>query len=453
MQGLRIRCSLRSGSLATPRVTKDVGFKAPAVGGFRAWRATKAASASGNLKLLPPRVWSRTAVAGNALTLGRGALAPNGINRTSEGRRKYVVRTASGGAEPTADSKGSKDSEDSLDEGEEDESEDDEELEEEPPGTKAGPSGFIVRTVFGLILGAIGALVINCGGFYFAGAMSMVAYQLVSEYYVLVTSMQRTKGQLKAPPLPLRNTSALCSLGIVLGTQYGIRTGLFELSTFAMLFMLVVLRREKKRIRFTQITSLVFGLFYCGYLPSFWVRVRAIELPATMNMAGFATGLGINLPPVTVEAGLLCTVLPVLCIVAADTFAYLGGRTFGKTPLIAISPKKTVEGLLCGGVGAVLTPVIFNYLVGWPGSYVGAVVLGLITFSSSVFGDLIESSMKREAEMKDSGTLIPGHGGLLDRFDSYLLTGVLVYFFWYWFYWFKGMPLVQLRPMMPSLVY
>ena len=65
-------------------------------------------------------------------------------------------------------------------------------------------------------------------------------------------------------------------------------------------------------------------MFYCGYLPSFWIRVRAIGLPAVMTWSGISSGLGINIPAVTVEAGLLCTVLPVLCIVAADTFAYLG---------------------------------------------------------------------------------------------------------------------------------
>jgi len=338
---------------------------------------------------------------------------------------------------------------------EDDEDSDDEAEDEAEVIVKKKSSGFVTRATFGLILGAIGVLVVGAGGFWFASAMSLVSYQLISEYYVLVRSMSKLRGSLKAPPLPLRNTSALCCLCIVFGTQFGIRTGLFELSTFALLCMLVVLRRERKRIRFTQISTLVFGLFYCGYLPSFWVRVRAIGVPAVMTFEGLSALISRSLPSVTVDAGLLCTVLPILCIVAADTFAYLGGRTFGKTPLTAISPNKTVEGLMCGGVGAIVTPVLFSYLVGWPGSshWVGAVILGVMTFLSSVFGDLIESSMKREADMKDSGTLIPGHGGLLDRFDSYLLTSVVVYFFWFWFYYVNGTPLALLRPMSPSLVY
>mmetsp|Transcript_37236 Transcript_37236/g.51677 ORF Transcript_37236/g.51677 Transcript_37236/m.51677 type:complete len:238 (-) Transcript_37236:418-1131(-) len=237
--------------------------------------------------------------------------------------------------------------------------------------------------------------------------------------------------------------------------------------------MLVLVRREKKRIRFSQITSLVFGLFYCGYLPSFWVRVRALGIPATITLPSFlpaffnmftatstaaasaaTEGISSAFTQVTVDAGMLCTFLPVLCIVAADTFAYLGGRKFGKTPLIRISPKKTVEGAMCGLLGSILVALFWNACTGWPGSQLAAVLLGAVTFTASIFGDLIESSMKREAGLKDSGDVIPGHGGLLDRFDSYIFTGVLVYFFWYWYFYFvMGKTLTPLRPIIPSWVY
>ncbi|KAK3234849.1 hypothetical protein CYMTET_54918 [Cymbomonas tetramitiformis] len=184
------------------------------------------------------------------------------------------------------------------------------------------------------------------------------------------------------------------------------------------------------------ITSLVFGLFYCGYLPSFWVRLRLLTVPIDLtfpaglcSVVTFFTGSPFA-AQATVGAGLLCTVLPICCIIAADTCAYLGGKTYGKTPLTQISPNKTVEGLAFGILGSMAVAFLCHCLIAWPASPIIACGLGFMIFLSSVFGDLIESSMKREAGMKDASDFIPGHGGVLDRFDSYLFTGVLVYFFW-----------------------
>jgi phosphatidate cytidylyltransferase len=95
-----------------------------------------------------------------------------------------------------------------------------------------------------------------------------------------------------------------------------------------------------------QLTTLVFGLFYCGYLPSFWVRVRALAAPATITLndtlqSVVATVSGSVPAPVTVQAGLLCTLLPVLCIVAADTFAYLGACRLSP-PLTRTVPERVM---------------------------------------------------------------------------------------------------------------
>eukprot|EP00959_Pyramimonas_sp_CCMP1952_P041501 867701-Pyramimonas_sp.AAC.1 len=98
MLRLQVRCSLRAESNATPRIARGRGVKASTVGRVRACRAT-----SKSLHLLPLRGWNRTAVASNTPSLRMGASTLIGFNRTSEGRRKDVVRTASEGAEPVAE--------------------------------------------------------------------------------------------------------------------------------------------------------------------------------------------------------------------------------------------------------------------------------------------------------------------------------------------------------------
>lgn len=126
--------------------------------------------------------------------------------------------------------------------------------------------------------------------------------------------------------------------------------------------------------------------------------------------------------------GLLATLMSVACIIAADVGAYFVGRSFGRTKLHAISPKKTVEGALGGLLAASATAVAFWKLFCWPSSPALAIGLAVVIFFGSLFGDLIESVMKRDAGLKDAGNLIPGHGGLLDRVDSFAWCGALVFF-------------------------
>ena len=107
---------------------------------------------------------------------------------------------------------------------------------------------------------------------------------------------------------------------------------------------------------------------------------------------------------------------------ANDTFAYLTGRLLGKHKLFKrISPGKTIEGSIGGLVLTMVAMVIFNYFVGmFPMK--AAVGIALIAVVFGTLGDLCESMLKRQAGVKDSGRLIPGHGGILDRFDSVLFA-------------------------------
>lgn len=113
-----------------------------------------------------------------------------------------------------------------------------------------------------------------------------------------------------------------------------------------------------------------------------------------------------------------------------DTMAYISGSLFGKTSLSKISPKKTVEGT----AGGIILAVIVITLIGWASGYLRItdwIFISLISAVAGTFGDLLESKLKRMAGVKDSGKIMPGHGGFLDRFDSLLVAIPFVFVYWY----------------------
>jgi phosphatidate cytidylyltransferase len=123
--------------------------------------------------------------------------------------------------------------------------------------------------------------------------------------------------------------------------------------------------------------------------------------------------------------------LAVLSTFAVDTAAYFTGRAIGRRPLAPrISPKKTVEGFLGGwAFGAIAVIVLAAVFADLPLNAGQAAVLGLLLPLAATAGDLLESGMKRLMRIKDASELIPGHGGVLDRFDSIFLTVPLVFLF------------------------
>jgi phosphatidate cytidylyltransferase len=127
--------------------------------------------------------------------------------------------------------------------------------------------------------------------------------------------------------------------------------------------------------------------------------------------------------------GLVWALFTVFAVVACDAAALLVGSRIGRLPFFAtISPKKTVEGAIAGVLGAVAVMLIgVSAVIGL--SPLHAIALGLLVGVSAQVGDLVESQMKRIAEVKDSSNLIPGHGGVLDRLDSILFPPILVYFY------------------------
>ncbi len=122
----------------------------------------------------------------------------------------------------------------------------------------------------------------------------------------------------------------------------------------------------------------------------------------------------------------------ILMIWTSDTMAYLVGSFIGKTPFSPISPKKTMEGVVGGSILTVVTGGVFGYFSHYYNIY-DWMILSLIVSVAAPAGDLLQSKMKRIAGVKDSGNIMPGHGGALDRFDSVLV--VLPFTFCYvWFF-------------------
>jgi phosphatidate cytidylyltransferase len=119
----------------------------------------------------------------------------------------------------------------------------------------------------------------------------------------------------------------------------------------------------------------------------------------------------------------------------SDTGGYFGGRFFGKTPLApSISPKKTREGALAGVACSMLVVGILHFVIpGYFGNPIVLVVLAALVAIVGQLGDLVESMAKRYAMVKDSGTIIPGHGGLLDRVDAVLAAAPVMWVFHYHF--------------------
>lgn len=128
------------------------------------------------------------------------------------------------------------------------------------------------------------------------------------------------------------------------------------------------------------------------------------------------------------EYGISLAIVVLLATWTSDTVAYAVGHFYGHRPISpVISPKKTVEGTLAGFVGTILVVLVAGKSLAWMGSG-QFFVLGLALAVAAPLGDLFESYLKRASHVKDAGTIIPGHGGILDRFDSLLFSGAAAFY-------------------------
>jgi len=211
----------------------------------------------------------------------------------------------------------------------------------------------------------------------------------------------------------LKDTVILCGaalcfpIGGFLAGELGLHIALIAVTLCH--FVAYLYLYSKGIFRLSEIFSLLGGSIYVGYFLGF---VTLFRLP--------------NGEP---HRGLLLFVL--ITVAATDAGAFFIGRRFGKRPLCpSVSPKKTVEGMF-GGFGAA---VLFGTFSGWllvDGFTILKALCGAfsISFAAQV-GDLFESALKRRKGVKDSGTILPGHGGVLDRLDSLLFAFPMTWIFW-----------------------
>jgi phosphatidate cytidylyltransferase len=213
---------------------------------------------------------------------------------------------------------------------------------------------------------------------------------------------------------PLIYLGLLWSLALVLSPHYRNPDVLSIVITAAMLISLIcLLLRPSRETAFRDWAWTIVGALYVGWLLSYW-----------LNLRGLADGRN-------------WVYLAMLTTFANDTGAFFIGRAKGKHKLApTISPAKTWGGAIGGLISAILAAVVIamvlNLISPFTFKYWQIILLGFLVGLFAQLGDLVESLLKRSMGVKESGNLLPGHGGILDRFDSLIFVGAVVYYYVLW---------------------
>lgn len=267
-----------------------------------------------------------------------------------------------------------------------------------------------LRVVSGVLFVPLLIVLAGAGGMVWVGFVAVQTLLGLEEFY----RMARGKGL--EPVRWLGFTSALALLGLAYRPQ---TPNAALLATAALLLVLALALRRAGQPRVLESAAVsVFGVVYVGWLSAHFVLLR--ELPWRAGLA-YADGAAVVL-------------FAFLVTWSCDTGAYLAGRAFGRTrPWASISPRKTLEGsiggFLCAVIASVVGSMTFLRPEGGGPLLTGAHpwILGALVGVFGQVGDLVESLFKRDAASGDSSDLIPGHGGVLDRFDSLYFAAPLVY--------------------------
>lgn len=253
------------------------------------------------------------------------------------------------------------------------------------------------RVISATVMAPIVLAAVYLGGFYFLSLVFLVALLAGYEYL----KMLREKAF--APSYLLGLLLIALLIADAQWSQQGLL--LWGMTFFPLALLVVEVFRGNMPGALVNWGLTIAGGAYIGLSLGHFVRLRAMD------------------------QGMQWLLLALLGTWICDTGAYFVGKGLGKRRFFPkISPKKTLEGAIGGLISGVVTVVLLGYYmlglrIGW------SFILGLLVVFGATFGDLAESVIKRQVGVKDSGSLIPGHGGMLDRVDSLLLVVPLVYFF------------------------
>ena len=269
---------------------------------------------------------------------------------------------------------------------------------------------MLVRIITGIVGIGLAAFVIQSGGLLFAAGGLVLALGAWFEY---CNAFSR-KGYSPAFLIGGLFVAAMCY-----AAYGGLDTGLLtmlSLGAVLVMFLLTVLLHGSFSVPSAAVSAA--GVLYLGMSFAHLIGLRVME----HGMAPVETQLGVLEP----GCALIWTAL--IGTWASDTFAYFAGSFLGRHKLCpSISPGKTVEGFVGGLIGTTASVAGLGVLFGFDVQVMA--VLGLCICIIATLGDLVESVMKRYTGIKDSGHIIPGHGGIWDRFDSVIYTVPFVYYF------------------------
>jgi phosphatidate cytidylyltransferase len=264
--------------------------------------------------------------------------------------------------------------------------------------------------------------VIFQGGLWVLGTVVVITLLGISEFYHLIEA----KGA-----EPLRGVGMLAAVALPVVTYLGSDYAATVLMSFLLLGVMVAqLGKAQIADSLASISGTFFGVFYIGWLLSHAVALRGFH-DVVQGRWGADAVTGMH-----PDAGAFYLLFTVSVVIGGDAGAYFVGRRYGRRKLApAVSPGKTVEGA-AGAIGAGLLVGIVSKLgfdTFWPElsaqlGWIACAIFSVVLAGVGIVGDLVESLLKRDAQVKDTGTLLPGTGGVLDRIDSNLLAIPVMYY-------------------------